>query len=271
MVLIPHALAETRRAFDTVASSYADSNADNPVLSEMRRRAVAAVAARVPPGARLLDLGCGPGEDVERFARAGFRVTAIDWSPAMVEETRRRIGSAGLEGSVETHHLGIHELERLEARDFDAAYSNFGPLNCVPDLDASARAIFARLAPGGVFAGSIIGRFCPWEVVLYGLRRDWSRVRVRFSRDLVAVPFFGRTVWMRYYAPSDVLRSFRAAGFTRVLLRPLGLFLPPPYLTSFAKRHPAWIELLAGIERRWGGLPVIRGWGDHFLIVLRRS
>src|SRR5256885_2439698 len=49
------------------------------------------VDAYVPPRSRILDLGCGPGTDAARFAAQGHRVTAIDWSPAMVEEARRRI------------------------------------------------------------------------------------------------------------------------------------------------------------------------------------
>jgi hypothetical protein len=103
-------------------------------------------------------------------------------------------------------------------------------LNCVPDLAEAARRIAQRLSPGGIFVASIIGRICPWEMALYGLRRDWRRLRVRFASGFVPVPFYGRTVWTRYYKPAEFERSFAEAGFERVALRPR-TFVPPPYLT----------------------------------------
>ncbi len=70
----------------------------------------------------------------KRLRNAATGVTAIDWSPAMVEEAQSPGGAPRLEEQVDVHHLGIHELDRLPPGSFDAAYSNFGPLNCVPSL-----------------------------------------------------------------------------------------------------------------------------------------
>src|SRR3954471_18314696 len=85
------ALHDTQRAFDGVAPTYDRINRGNPTLCEMRRRTLAEVTRNVLPGSRILDLGCGPGEDGEALARAGYAVTAVDWSAAMVEEARRRM------------------------------------------------------------------------------------------------------------------------------------------------------------------------------------
>jgi SAM-dependent methyltransferase len=264
------ALGETRRAFDTVAETYYDENARNPVIRQMRRRTIEAITSRLAPGSRLLDLGCGPGPDAEQLGRLGYDVLAIDWSPEMVEEASRRIKASGLERRVEVRNLGIHELDRLEASAFDGAYSDLGPLNCVPDLGAAARRIAQRLNPGGIFVASIIGRVCPWEMALYGLQWDWRRLRARFTSDFVPVPFYGRTVWTRYYTPAEVERTFAAAGFERVALRSLGLLVPPPYLDGFAVRHPRFLRVLEKLEDRVASLPGLRQWGDHFLIVMRK-
>jgi SAM-dependent methyltransferase len=264
------ALVETRRAFDGVAGTYREENDGNPVIREMRRHTIEAVTSRLPPGSRLIDLGCGPGPDAEHLGRLGYEVLAIDWSPGMAEEASRRIETMGLESRVRVRNLGIHELDELEAAAFDGVYSDLGPLNCVPDLGASARSIGARLKPRGLFVASIIGRICPWEIALYGARRDWKRLSVRFSREFVPVPFYGRTVWTRYYSPAEVERTFRAAGFERVALRSLGLFVPPPYLQGLASRHQGILRALQNVEGSLASWPGLRQMGDHFLIVMRK-
>ena len=80
------ALAETRQAFDGVAAGYDRSNAENPLLCAMRTRVRRMLEKHVSAGSHLLDLGCGPGSDAVYLAGRGYRVTAIDWSPAMVAE-----------------------------------------------------------------------------------------------------------------------------------------------------------------------------------------
>ena len=66
--------------------------------------------------------------------RNGYQVLAIDWSPDMAREAERRVRSSGLEARVDVRHLGI----QLGGRTFDGAYSNLGPLNCVPELAITA-------------------------------------------------------------------------------------------------------------------------------------
>ncbi len=262
---------DTRAAFDSVASTYDRSNAENPILFQMRRRTLFALQAHVRSGARVLDLGCGPGCDEESLARAGYRVTAVDCSSEMVAQARRRIRVARLEDAVDVHALGIQELDRLPAASFDAAYSSFGPLNCVPDLQHAAHLIAERVRPGGVFAASVIGRLCPWEIGVFLARRDWARARVRFAQEFVPVPLNGRTVWTRYYSPAAFTEIFEQAGFARVSLRALGLMVPPPYMQTFASRHAALVAALQRIEDRVAAWPGFRACGDHFLIVMKRG
>jgi SAM-dependent methyltransferase len=262
---------DTRAAFDSVASTYDRSNAENPILCEMRRRTLFALQAHVRSGARVLDLGCGPGCDDESLVRAGYLVTAVDCSSEMVAQARRRIRVARLEDAVDVHALGIQELDRLPAAAFDAAYSSFGPLNCVPDLPHAARLIADRVRPGGVFVASVIGRICPWEIGVFLGRGDWTRARVRFAPGFVPVPLNRRTVWTRYYSPSLFTQIFEEAGFARVSLRALGLLVPPPYMQAFASRHPSLVAALQRIEDRVAHWPGFRAGGDHFLIVMKRG
>ena len=273
MGVVTRAVAETRHAFDGVAADYGRSNAENAILCAMRARVHQAVRHWVPAGSHILDLGCGPGTDAVHLAHDGYRVTAVDSSRAMADEAHDLVQASGAGDRVDVHAVGIHELDRLEAGDapFDAALSNFGPLNCVGDLPRAARCISEKLKPGGVFVASVIGRVCPWEIVVYLARGDISRAAIRYRRGLVPVPLDGRTVWTRYLTPRELEATFTAAGMTRVSLRALGLFVPPPYLQAFANRHPALVRQLQRVEDRCGGWPLLRSWGDHFLIVWRKA
>ena len=273
LVNTQRALLDTQRAFDGVAATYDRSNAENPLLCAMRTRARGALERVVPRGSRLLDLGCGPGTDVVYFAAHGYRVTAIDWSTAMVDEADRRIREAGLGRAARVLHLGIDQLDALDhpaADRFDAVYSNFGPLNCVTDLPRAACGIAAQLRSTGVLVASVIGRFCPWEMAVYAARGDLRRAFVRWSRRPVAVPLEGRTVWTQYYSPPAFRRVFERAGFETLSCRALGVLTPPPYLFPFAQRHAAFVSVLQRAEDVAGGWPGVRWLGDHFLIAMRK-
>jgi SAM-dependent methyltransferase len=263
-------LEHTRRAFDAVALEYDEANRRNAILERMRARSLAALTAHAAAGAHVLDLGCGPGTDFDALVDAGFRVTAVDGSAAMVHEARQRARAVAERGVVRVHRLGIEEIDRLPPSSFDAAYSSFGPLNCVPSLDRVAAVLASRLRPGAVLVASVVGRVCPWEIACYAWKRDWSRLKVRFADDFVAVPMGTERIWTRYYSPAEFERPFKAAGFYRASLRALAVLVPPPYMVAAAERHRGLTNALQALEDRVAHWPAIRSIGDHFLIALRR-
>jgi SAM-dependent methyltransferase len=263
-------LADTQLAFDSVAADYDGPSGNNALIQLLRAQTMAAVVRHAPAGSRLLDLGCGTGLDAEYLARRGYWVTATDWSPEMIRRARQRAEAAALGQRLEARRLGIQEIGQLPAGAFDAAYSDLGPLNCVPDLDAAALGLAHVIRPGGHLIASVIGRFCPWELALFAARGNWSRARLRFARAPVPVPLNGHTVWTRYFSPGEFAATFRRGGFRRLEQRGLSLFLPPPYMDAFAARHTRLIAALARLEQGLGGWPVLREWGDHFLIIMQR-
>ena len=261
-------LHDTRDAFDSVAADYDGPRGNNTAIQDMRAEMWRWLDASFAPGSRLIDLGCGTGLDAVHLAGQGHRVTATDWSERMVERTRDRAREAGL--NVDARAIGAHELQRLEGdAAFDGAYSNLGPLNCVPDLGAVAAQCARLVKPGGRLVFTVIGRYCPWEVAHYARQRRWTRVGVRFARDTVAVGMNGRTIWTRYYTPAEFYAAF-APQFELEVQRGLCVFVPPPYLTWLAERHPRWHERLWRLDRRVAGWPGINRLGDHFLLVMKR-
>jgi SAM-dependent methyltransferase len=261
-------LLDTQRAFDSVAADYDGPRGNNELIQRMRLTLWDTVHSGLSPGARLLDLGCGTGIDALEFARRGFHVVATDWSSRMVERAQARAAAAGLQSRVTVAHLGVQQLDRLDDA-FDGIYSNFGPLNCAPDLHAVATECARLLRPDGRLVGSVMGRICPWELGHYMLRGRFRRAGVRVARGATAVGMNHHTIWTRYSLPREFYRAF-AGHFVLESYRALSLFLPPPYLVDYYHRHRRWCERLGRLDDRYGALPLLRDMGDHFLIVLRR-
>ena len=263
-------LSDTRRAFDSVAHDYDGERGNNPLIQDMRAEMWRWLDATFAPGSRLIDLGCGTGLDALRMAGRGCHVTALDWSPEMVRRTAERAAQQRPGGQVEARTIGAHELERLEgAGAYDGAYSDLGPLNCVPDLTQVSAHCARLLKPGGQLVFSVIGRVCPWELAHYARRRRWARLAVRYARGAVPVGMNGQTIWTRYYGPREFYRPFRA-HFALRHFRGLCVFAPPPYLTWVRERHTRAYRWLWRLDRGVCGWPLLRAMGDHFLIVMRK-
>lgn len=103
-----------------------------------------AVLARLPEGARILDVGGGPGTNAEAFAAGGARVTVFD-RPEVIDLMRATLSDSGIEAEAGDMNEGLPE------GPFDAVY--FGNTSHMYGPDEN-RALFARmrrsLAPGGL-------------------------------------------------------------------------------------------------------------------------
>lgn len=69
-----------------------------PILGRMLAGVRRAVLALGPPrpGMVVVDVGCGTGELLSRYAAVGCRVTGLDSSAVMLAEARRRLGPGAL-------------------------------------------------------------------------------------------------------------------------------------------------------------------------------
>jgi ubiquinone/menaquinone biosynthesis C-methylase UbiE len=263
-------LRATQDAFDSVAADYDGPTGNNELIQDMRNEMWRWLDATFAPGSQLIDLGCGTGIDAIRMAQLGHNVVATDWSPQMAQRTSDRAASGQLTDRVRVLPLGAHELHQLNGSGvYDGAYSNLGPLNCVPDLGEVSRECARLLKPGGALVFTVIGRVCLWEIAHYLPRWKWARVKVRFARGSVPVGMNKHTIWMRYYGPREFYRAFDD-HFALTHYRGLCVLAPPPYLTWIRERHSPWYEWLWRLDRRVAGWPVLREVGDHFLIVMTK-
>lgn len=113
-----------------------------------------------PPG-RALDLGCGTGTASIALARAGWRVSGVDFVPLAVHKARRKARQAGLDVDF---HLG--DVTRLPPSLLADRFNLVLDIGCFHGLDQQRMKIYLEnlekmLAPGGDWL--VYGFFRPDE------------------------------------------------------------------------------------------------------------
>ena len=169
---------ETIAAYETRSHEY---------LEKVGRAAAPGFAdfvARLPSGAHVLDLGCGPGDTSHRLLKQGFTVDAIDATPAMVSRAR--------ELGVPARRATFDEIEDEDL--YDGIWANFSLLHAprgeMPRLLAR---LHRALKPGGRFHIALkLGE---------GERRD--RLRRYYT----------------YYSEAELIGLLEAAGFAPTIRR----------------------------------------------------
>jgi ubiquinone/menaquinone biosynthesis C-methylase UbiE len=96
-------------------------------------------------GKQLLEVGCGLGIDLIRFARAGARVTGIDLSATAIDLARKNFSNNGLAATLQVMN---GEALRFEDSSFDAVYAH-GVLQYTADARQMISEIFRVLRPSG--------------------------------------------------------------------------------------------------------------------------
>lgn len=241
-------------AFDGIAAAY-DAQWSHSSIGLLQRAAVwRHLDSLVRPGMRVLDLGCGTGEDALRLMERGALVDAVDASPAMVEVARSKDVPAGV--------ARIEDLTGF-SEVYDLALSNFGALNCVEDLSALGRDLAALVRPGAYAALCVLNAFCAWELVFYAMRGQWRKA---FRRLRGTAPSgFGTQVF--YHAAADLQAALWPA-FSLIGDTGIGIAIPPSY-------GPRWSDAAlarcAALDRRLENTALGRAIADHRLLIFQRT
>lgn len=241
-------LAAVRRAYDRVGPQIEEVALRNPINAWMRAVAREEIARVMPTGASLIEIGCGSGADAVFFAGQGYRVTALDISPRMVESAVAMARRSGFEGRVtvlEGRLIDVGpELSRRGQAPFAGAYANYS-LAYEESLNEIGAALYPLLRPGAPFVFTLPNRLCLTEMLI-----DLARGRTRGSLDRIRgslpVEVRGERLRLRAYSPREVQRLL-SGRFTLRRARGVPVFMPPPGL--FQPRVRTLCELLKHADR----------------------
>lgn len=189
-------------------------------------------------GARLVDLGCGPGIYAERFREAGFEVTGVDLSPRSIAYARQSAHSKGLridyrEGDYLTADIGA---------GYDVAtiiYCDFGVLPPASRAKLLAR-VRSALKPGGALVldgwtdaymkdfreGRSVtseprgGFWSPKPYLCIEQRLDYPDTRNYLEQSVVVTADDCQcyNIWNQVYDERSLSDELRAAGFLDIRL-----------------------------------------------------
>lgn len=264
MPITPHTQA-VRDAYDELARTY-DQDFTESVIGRLQRDALwRRFGTLFERGQRLLDLGCGTGEDALYFAQRDISVHGVDVSPAMIEIAGRRTEQ---EERISLETLPLERLARVAGGPYDGAFSSFGPINCLPDLPALARDLGALIRPGGIAALCLMKRLCLWETLLYPLAAALHRREA--AREAWCDEPAEDGGFRVFYPPLREVRRAFAPWFEFVAAPGVGLFLPPSYLEPSAARHPLVTAALSRADEAVAHWPGFRALAENRLVILRR-
>jgi ubiquinone/menaquinone biosynthesis C-methylase UbiE len=105
-------------------------------------------------GQRVLELGCGAGTDLMRFAKAGARVTGVDIAPSAIALAKQNFAQQGLQADLresDGEHLPFPDAS------FDFVYAH-GVVQYTVDDRALVNECRRVLAPGGTAVFQVYNR-----------------------------------------------------------------------------------------------------------------
>lgn len=254
--------------FDTLAVDYDQAFTHTRVAQWLRGRTHQRLERLFPPGSRLLELGCGTGEDARWLAGRGCQVLATDRSPVMLAAARAKTAN---QPNIELKPLDLTTLPADFPGNFDGVFSNFGALNCLPNWETFAQWLADRVSPGGKLAFAIMGRFCLWETMWHSLHGDFRTASRRWGGQAAFRLPDEPTQQTIYYPTPGYLACVLAPHFERTALLPLGVWLPPSDASGAIERRPQLLAALTAAEERLGDWPLLAPIADHYWIEFRRA
>lgn len=208
------------RFWDRIAKRYAARQIKDVAAYEAL---LADVAARLKPGDRVLEIGCGTGRTAIRLASHVASYTATDFSAEMIRIARSK-------PAPDTLHFETVDAQRaFDDAPFDAICA-FSILHLVDDLPGLLRQLHSALKPGGVL-----------------ISKTWcfADLRWKFRLLVAALRLIGMFPSAARLTSASLAGAITEAGFVIIDQRISGTHPQNPYSVAQKTRRSGTLPMMA--------------------------
>ena len=255
--------------FDSIAFNYDHHIYDNLVNNYLRERSITLMKTYFPPSRRLMEIGSGTGTETLEMLKDGYEITAVDISENMNSILKKKAMEAKVSHLLRTLTVKASDLINYEEefihKPFDGLYSNYGALNCEPDIESIIEIIHKIVKPHGKVVLGIFNKFCLIEMTAHMIGLKPRRVFERFSTKIPeGSSRFCIDVYP--YSPAYLKRLF-LKRFDIEMIYGCPVILPPSNYSSLIKGRISE-ERVKKIDIFFSKLWPFKYMGDHTLYFL---
>ena len=230
----------------------------------------------VASGARVLEIGAGPGRFTEVLARLDARVVVADISGVQLGLNERMAAERGFAHAVvDRREVDICDLSMFESGTFDTVVAYGGPFSYVLDRRDVALAECLRvLRPGGMLLLSVMSLWGSAHARLPGVLDTpiSDNLKVTRSGDITPETLPGRPGgYMHLFRVDELFQWLRGSGLEIAAMSASGCLCIAwdAALATIRADPEKWAELLR-MELEASADPACLGMGTHLIVVARK-
>ncbi len=256
-------------AFSEKAKVYDSYGMSNIIVKYSRFIIRKNILRNLPTKGKILELNGGTGSDALYFVKKGHYVHLIDISKGMIQKSKSKISSPEIEKRLKIERKSFENLEDLPRKEFDYLFSNFGGLNCTPNIKSIIKQFPYVLKDHAYVTLVIMPPICPWELFnifwnpKMSLRRLPSLFGAPISANVSGIKF------LTYYYSVNKIRNLFDSQFKVISLKSISLFSPPSFLDYFPIKYPKLFKKLLQIDNRLSNFFPFNHFGDFFVLTLQ--
>lgn len=256
---------QVSNAFTRQSVHFDELYQSNPMVEYMRKRVYNHVLKYHKPG-KMLELNAGTGTDAIFFNSKGFEVYATDNAPGMIDTLKNKLSQDTKIYPFLCNYENIEQMQ--EYAPFDSIYSNFGGLNCTPNLIEVLKKCLNLLHKNGKMTIVIMPKHYPWEwLELLTLKPKiaFRRYKKQNNTQLENIHFT-----THYYQPRSIIQPLQDQ--IKVLSwEGLCSICPPSYKQKLIKYMPFLWKTLALIENKISSWRGIRSYADYVILTFEKK
>lgn len=211
--------ASILRFYEDLATDY-DSRFKNPRLNYMRSVEKKILLESLKPG-RILDIGCGTGEQSLFLAKMGYQVVGMDISKEMLLKANKNAKKGQLKGNL-SFVIACAEALPFREKSFEGLISIFGVFNHIPQVEQAFIETHRVLKRGSSAVFTVVNRWnlTWWINAVLKLKMGWLISSLR-SREYTV-----NGLWTYYFSKKDLKDMLKSIGY-RVKIGSMLLLLYP--------------------------------------------